>query len=252
MLWSGYHASLLLVIAGVVLLLVQAARILPRAIRPGPSGVPTEVRRVVSVGAAGLVATGWTLYAINGPPDLFVVLPFAALGFGAVAALLAAQPARAVRPVLAASFVVLLAAGVIESVTTRNNTLVTERADVRAVLGTQPPDARVLSIGAPEALALGERVNPSRYQLFDRHRMLKYLDDKYPGGVAGYRRRMVDLRPTFIALGVRGAWERPLLQYYRPIGDGTDWTWYISRSVGHQAIVRARLAHEHAMAGWSG
>jgi hypothetical protein len=252
MLWSGYHASLLLVVAGLVLLLVQAARILPQAIRSGSAGAPREVRRVVSIGAGALAASGWTLFAINGSPDLFVVLPFAALGFGAAAALLSAHPARFARAVIAASVAVLLVASVVESVTTRRNTLVTERADVRAVLGTQPSDARVLSIGAPEALAVGERVNPSRYQLFDRHRMLKYLDAEYPGGVAGYRRRMVALRPTFIALGVRGAWERPLLQYYRKIGAGTDWTWYISRSVGHQAILKARRAHDRAMSGWSG
>ena len=71
-LWDGYHWSLGVLVAGLVGLVVTAAVTRPRQ-------VP-----LLAVGAAAAVGTAWTVAVVNGAPDLFVLLPFGALGVAAV------------------------------------------------------------------------------------------------------------------------------------------------------------------------
>ena len=78
-LWHDYQASLLLVVAGLVALLVLAGRAAPYAVLPA-GAAPTVAWRLTAVGAGGLAGMVWTVCVVNGGPDLFVVLPFAALG----------------------------------------------------------------------------------------------------------------------------------------------------------------------------
>ena len=94
-LWHDYHSSLLLVVAGLLSLLVLAGRAVPSVVLPAEA--PSTVAwRLTVVGAGGLAAVVWTVCVVNGGPDLFVVLPFAALGAaGGLAALLSRLPLRA-------------------------------------------------------------------------------------------------------------------------------------------------------------
>jgi hypothetical protein len=136
-----------------------------------------------------------------------------------------------------------------ESVGTRNHDLVRERADIAAVLATQPSAAQVLSIDAPEVLAISQRDNRTRYQLFDAP-MDTYFDHTQPGGLASYAREIGRLRPAFVVVG-KGhhvPWLTPVLarDYWR-VGSGTDWTWYLSRTAGADALLRAREANASAM-----
>jgi hypothetical protein len=135
-------------------------------------------------------------------------------------------------------------------VQTRTYDLEQQRADIRAVLATQPAGATVLSVDAPQVLALAGRDNPTPYQLFSPA-MESYLDHTRPGGLRSYAAHVRRLRPTFIVIGTsyQGYWPyRVLEHHYWRIGRGTNWTWYLSRRAGVDALLRAREANASAMA----
>jgi len=234
LLWHPYGWSLLLVPLGVVGLFLLAVR----------------DRRLWPVTAGALAATGWSLAVLNGAPDLFVVLPFAALGVAG----LVVRGARRLTPRLRyAALVAVTVTGValagVESVATRSDLLVSEQADLSAVLATQPPDATVLSVDTPEVLALTGRDNPTPYQLFSPT-MERYLDQTLPGGMRGYAERMADLRATFVTVGrtYRGSWpDRVLAADYWRVGSGPGWTWYLNRAAGLPALRAARAANSAVM-----
>jgi hypothetical protein len=248
LLWDSYRWTLPLIAVGIVATCVLAARALPFARRPMASPV---ARRLVVAGAGALVGTVWTLMVVNGGPDLFVLLPFAALGIAGTLLLLVGRISRrgAVAALAALAAVAVLVAGV-ESVTTRDGRLVVQRADVAAVLGSQPGGATVVSIDAPEALALAGRSNPVPYQLFSAT-MTRYLAGTYPGGMRGFEATLRRLRPTFVVVGsdFHGSWPyRWLNRDYARVGGGASMVWYLRRSAGVAAIFRARAAHAAALA----
>lgn len=249
-LWSSYHLSLILLVLGLaaslVLTVVSIPGVLPSVVEPSP-----EARLLVVTGLAGAVATVWTVSVVNGGPDLFVLLPFAALGLtGSVVRLSRALPDRAGELLTAGIVVAGVALAVVTARVTTSDLLRQQRADVAAVLRTQPADATVMSLDAPQVLALARRTNPTSYQLFNGN-MIRYLDHDYPGGLRGYRHLIARTRPTFIVVGgqSRGAhWTEGFLarDYWR-IGNGASWSWYLSRAAGPAARDRAHAANQRVM-----
>ncbi|MGA8247004.1 MAG: hypothetical protein WB797_08870, partial [Nocardioides sp.] len=251
-LWTAYHGTLLVALAGVAALLVLAVRAVPFVRRSATTTSPLVAQRLVVMGAGAAAATSWTVAVVNGGPDLFVVLPFAALGVAGTVLLLATRVPRGLGVwVVVATVVAGVSVAGVESVQTRSYVLEQQRADIRAVLATQPADATVLSVDAPQVLALARRDNPTRYQLFSPS-MESYLDHTRPGGLRSYAAHVRQLRPTFIVVGTsyKGYWPyRVLTRHYWRIGRGTDWTWYLSRRAGVGALLSARDANAAAMAG---
>jgi hypothetical protein len=236
LLWHAYGPSLLLVPVGIIGLAVLAVR--------------DQDARICAAG--GLGATGWSLAVLNGAPDLFVVLPFAAVGVAGLALAVARHlPARTGYAVLVTAVVGAVVVGGIESVVTRSDKLDVQEADVAGVLATEPSAAGVLSIDSPELLALSGRSNPTPYQLFTPT-MQRYLHSALPGGMRGYAREVAALQPTFVAVGerFRGRWpDRLLTQDYRRVGRGPGWTWYLNRDVGAAAFDLARNANQAVVRG---
>jgi hypothetical protein len=254
LLWDGYHVSIVLVLGGLVAMLALAVRALPHARagrRPGAE-VDDLSRRVVVAGAGTLGGLSWTILVINGAPDLFMLLPSAALGVSGVLLLLTRRWSTQTRTrvLLTVAGLAVIVAGT-DSVLTRDETLVTERADVHAVLATQPRSAEVMSVDAPEVLALSRRRNPTSYQLFNR-RMRTHLEHAWPGGVDAFVAEMAQRRPTFVVVSLRihGGWLRPLLRHYHEVGTTMRWTWYLRTSAGPEALERARRANAAAMSGY--
>jgi hypothetical protein len=248
-LWHDYHSSLLLVVAGLVTLLVLAGRAAPYVVLPA-TAPSTVAWQLTAMGAGGLAGIVWTTCVVNGGPDLFVVLPFAALGAAGGLVLLAARiPLRAAVPAVALLVVACVGLASLEAVSSRKDTLVRQRADALAVLGTQPAGATIVSIDAPQVLAVSDRTSLWSYQLFDQ-RMDDFIDATQPGGTAGLADLLAREHPTFVVVNALSdsTWEaRTLADHYRRIGRGPGWIWYVSNDVGPAALAEARAANLAAM-----
>jgi hypothetical protein len=250
-LWQTYHLTLPLALAGLACLFVLAVYAVPFAL-PTSRLRLIPAQRLVTVGAGAAAGACWTTLVINGGPDLFVILPFCALGLaGGILLGVMRLPRLIGGRVLVAVVCASVAAATTISLSTRDNRLVLERADITAVLDTQPPSATILSIGVPEVLAIAQRTNPVPYQLFDT-RMRDYIDHEVPGGLVTLRERLQAAPPTFIVRSTSetGRWPNLLLhQDYWDVGSGMKWTWYLNKSAGVDALLRARAANARVMSG---
>lgn len=226
---TDYRASLVLVVAGWVLAVALGVAALRRARRTGVTAVD---RHLMILGAGGLVAGLWSCLAINGGADLFVVLPYAALGAGgAIATAAHSLPVATARRVSAVVVVLAVAAATAESVVTRDSRLTLERRDATTMAGQLPAGSSVLSINAPEVLVLLDRRNPTPWQLATSA-TAPFMDDHLDGGLAGYADRIARRRPELIAVGRHSEddWLVPVLERsYVRVGAGDHWAWYASR-----------------------
>ena len=193
---GGYGGSLWVILLGLVALPVLAAVAVPTAWRTREAGPVT----LVATGAASVAGVGWACIAFNGWPDLFELLPFAALGVGGlVAAVLRRLDVRAATAVAVTLAVVGTAFATVTSLTTKGSGLVRQRASVAAILHAGPRGATMLSLEAPEAMAIAHRRNPTSIQMFTNG-FAQYVDDTWPGGLKGYARWIEEQAPTYIVV----------------------------------------------------
>jgi hypothetical protein len=251
-LWIGYRFSLVVFAVGLVALLVLTAAHVGRLVPTRSRWLPDHARAVAvaTVGLAALTGSAWTLIAINGAPDLFELLPFAALGVcGAILALARWVSSRLVTAVVAAVASSAVALAAVESVGTVGFRLDQQRADIAAVLAAALRGASLFSINAPEVLAITGRTNPSHYQLFDGA-INAYIDHTWPGGLKGFSGCVTHLRPTLVAIssGYASAWpHRMLIHHYWRVGRGASWSWFLSRAASPRALAAVRAANLSVM-----
>jgi hypothetical protein len=137
----------------------------------------------------------------------------------------------------------LTTTAVYQSVTTRDDRLVAQRASVAAVLDQLPNDATITSIEAPQPLVLSRRTNPTRYQMFSGGLHL-YVDDNWQGGLKEFRRRLVDEPTTLIAIGdtMSRTWREGIEPQYQYVGRASEWLWYARTSLGEATLSSLRSA----------
>lgn len=234
----AYGLSLWVIAVGLVALLLRSLLVLwPGARKRDPATT------VLAAFAVGAVAGGfWNLKDYDAWPDLFPLLPFAAVGVGGLFSLVRARLAS--RPAFVGAVALsLLATGVAVhySVSTRDDTLERQRAAVAAVLGELPEDAAITSIEAPQPLVLSGRANPTRWQMF-RGGLQDYLEDTWPGGRDGFARRLVGQGPDLVSVGetVSLRWRRSLMPDYVYVGSAPQWDWYAKASLGPATIQALR------------
>ncbi len=237
---EAYGVTVWLMLAGVVaLVLVSLAAVVPSARRAFPA------LGVLPAMTAGLAAgLAWTYREYDAWPDLFPVLPFAAVGLGSAFAVvvhrLAPRPQWVVATGLVGTCVVL--AGVY-AVATRDHTLDDQREATAAVLAELPEDATITSIEAPQPLVLTGRTNPTRHQMF-RSGLQDYLDDTWPGGRSGFEADLVADGPDLVSVGETTSlrWRRSLMPDYVFVGRAPLWEWYARADLGEETIERLRDA----------
>ena len=239
-LFEGFGASLVLILAGLVAVIVVAALRCKEAFR---SREPGDLA-LVAIGAATVAGVVWSLFVLNGWADLVVLLPAAAVGVGAVAAEVQARvPERVGVPILVTWSIVCLVAGLLSSLENREHVLDQQRAEVDAMFAAVPPDATLMSIGGPQPLVLTNRTNPIRHQMFLTG-LQDYVDDTYPGGLQGVTDLIAEDEPTFVTVDHPDwyTWLAPTLEKeYVAVGTTPgDFTWYVHRSVGNETIEKLR------------
>ena len=240
---EAYGVTVWLLVGGAVALaLVTLAAVVPRARRALPALV------VLPAMTAGLLAgLWWITKEYDSWADLFPLLPFAALGLGAAAAVvvrrLPPRPRWAVAVVAAAA---CLALALTYSLTTRDDTLDLQREATDAVLAQLPEDATITSVEGPQPLVLSGRTNPTRYQMF-RSGLQDYMEDTWPGGFDGFKRDLVADGPDLVSTGetVSLTWRRALMPDYVFVGRAPQWEWYARADLGAETIARLREAADY-------
>ena len=237
---TAYGVSLWVLFAGLVALPLLSLGVLRKATRLANPWLP--VVAAFTVGAA--VGLAWNFKEYDAWPDLFPMLPFAAVGLGGVFHV--ATKRLPVRATLVAAVALSLVATVLaihHSVTSRGDRLETQRESVKAVLAQLPDDATITSVEAPQALVLDKRRNPTRHQMFSAGLQF-YIDDIWPGGLDGFRRDLVEDEPDMIVFGdpVSDRWRAAIEPEYVYVGSAPDWFWYARRSLGEEKLAELRKA----------
>ena len=249
---QGYGNSIWLIILGLAVqpvLSVLAVRPAWRTREPGPV---TEV--TLGVGWAAGVA--WSFVAFNGWPDLFPLLPMAALGIGGLAATVIHAvdrrvSLRVVEVFTAVISLVLIIWAVGMARETSGIGLREQRASVNAVLSHGPKNPTILSVQAPEVLVMAHMKNPTRIQMFTNG-FPKYVDDTWPGGIQGYGRWIAKKAPTYIVVEngfPKSSWLYDVLRKdYVLTAGAPHWRWWVNKSVPPEVrheIRRSNIRAKH-------
>jgi hypothetical protein len=244
-LFTGYGWSVWLLVGGLLALLVVAAVRLRRPDRDATGDVGVLA---VAAGALGVVL--WSMQSFEGWPDAFVALPYAACGVAGLVSLLLARLPRAAA---ASSTTVLVSAALVASAawatTDRDDGLLDQRRHTDEVLAVLDGDVDLLAVGNPEPLVLSGVRNPIRYQLFSGGTG-NYLEDTYPGGLAGLAGRIERLQPTVITVRQlpQHSWLEGVLKrgYKRVGGEQRGYNWFVStsRTTERQRALMRQAAHE--------
>lgn len=226
---QGYGISVWVLVVGLPALAILTFLAIYRERWRAPALIP-----VAAVGAASFVAIWWSFRDFNKWPDAFVLLPLAAIGVGGIAKeLFERVPTRAALSLSLVWTVFAVAVAVTFSTTHRDYDLRRQRDSVATMLAQLPGDASIQSIKAPQPLVLSGTTNPTRHQSFGRG-LHRYVDDTWPGGLAGFAEWIGREEPTTIALGGRRIprWlGKTLKREFVLEGHAEGWVWYVHRSV---------------------
>jgi hypothetical protein len=247
---EAYGVSLVFLVGGLAALAVLSIGVFSRRVRRDHPSVST----LAGYAVAALVGLAWNLREYDDWPDLFPLLPLAAIGIGGL--VLGATHRWSARSAViagAAWALAVTAIAVHDSATTRDYRLVEQRESVAAVLDRLPPDATITSLEAPQALVLTGRRNPTRHQMFSKG-LDDYLNDTWPGGIDGFRRDVVAAGPDLIVMRdpTTETWRASISPEYVYIGTAPDWFWFARATLGDETLSDLREAagfdpdHEYA------
>jgi hypothetical protein len=215
---------------------------------------------VLLVVVTGVLEVGYACYDFQGYPDVFPLMPYAALGFGgAVALVLQFRPSPMLNQVLTATAVVaatLLTVGsaVLFTRSDRNkNGLHNERAAACAVRVSLVPGTAMYAMGDPIPLALMHRRNPDRY-VYLGSGLDTWKVKHTKGGFAGWTQQVLDSRASVIVLDVwRGPYRLPMQQFLVQHGylHGYIGNWQVFVTPeAHARMVARHIKLQNASRGW--
>jgi hypothetical protein len=237
---SAYGITLWLLLGGLLFLVIRSLAVFSATARRGDPSLIV----VSALGLGAAVGFAWFFRDYDAWPDLFPLLPFAAVGVGGAFALLTRRLSERVAVVATVALCVAATVlGVNYAVTTRNDTLDAQRAAVDEVMKQLPDGARITSIEAPQPLVFTRQANHTRFQMF-RGGLQYYVDDHWPGGRVGFRRDLVKDAPDLVSIGdsVTNRWRAGIAPAYVWIGNAHSWGWYARASLGPKKIAALRDA----------
>jgi hypothetical protein len=235
----GFSGRLLWI--GIVLLLLAAllsvvvARTEWRAALVSPLVLLVVVTFVFE---AGYAASDFQSY-----PDVYPLLPYGAIGFGAAVALAVERLGRpqlrqaATAAVLATAVALTLASGIWFADSTANNSgLQNERASACAVKQALLPGTSLYSMGNPMPLVLLHRRNPDRY-VYLGSGLDAWKVKHTKGGFAGWTAQVAASHPSVVVVDTwRGPYKGPMERWLRSQG-------YVQGYIGLWEVYVSRAAH---------
>jgi hypothetical protein len=236
--WEGlevaYGASLWVLVIGLAALPLLSTALVRARNRRTRSSAPL----MLAFALAAAASLAWNMHEYDAWPDLFPVLPLAAVG---VAGLFREVALRAPGVLAVAVATALVASGTAialsYSLGHHDDRLLSQRRVVEAVLAELPRDVTIASVEAPQPLVLARKRNPTRHQMF-RSGLNVYIGDTWPGGMEGFRTWLVNRDSTLIALGipVSQTWHAVVEDRYVLVASAPDFELY-----GHRSLGRAKL-----------
>ena len=197
-----------------------------------------------TVGAAAGLA--WNLKEYDAWPDLFPMLPFAAVGLGGVFPV--ATKRLPVRAALAVAVALSLVATVAGHPPLGDQPRRPPRGPARIGEGGARAAARRrhdhLGRGAAGRSSWTSGRNPTRHQMFSAGLQF-YIDDIWPGGLDGFRRDLVEDRARHdrrSATRSPTGGERRSSRSTSTSAAAPDWFWYARRSLGEEKLAELRKA----------
>ena len=239
----GYGASTAILVGGLVALPVLAMGAHRRRDPTAPL--------LAGLGVGAVTGIAWMARDFDSWPDVYPVLPLAALGAGGTVAALARRLDHRVAIALTVTLsLVALGLALTFSVGQRDHRLDAQRRSVDAMLA-ELPFATIVSLQAPQPLVLSGRRNPTRHQMFSNG-LGDYVDDTWPGGLPAFQQEILDTRPDLVAIGTPGnrRWRRAMRADYQVVGSPPGWVWLARRSLGAEVLGRLsddqhRLLEDH-------
>ena len=221
------HYDAVLVWSGIVLLVVLAA-----------------LRRWWVVLGSFAAIAAFSALDFQGYPDVYPLLPYAALGVGGAVTI-----ARRLRPVAVAALVVLVAASWTQFA--GDGGLVAQRAEAADIQRLLEPGDRIYALGDPTALVLTGRRNPNRY-VFLASGVAAWDEAHTAGGFGGWMAGIRAADPAVIVLhGWRGTLERRVAAWlherYVPAWDG-GWRVFLRPDVAVRQTVVGRPSSRRTLA----
>ena len=188
-----------LLYGGLALLGAAVVLVLWRGRRRLGGALADPVVCVVAVSAVPLIA--FTLHDFQGYPDVYPLLPYAALGVGALAALARGRISRAVPVALLAGAAVL--AGFTWNVYANSGpdgiSLKVQESRAAAIQQILGPTGRLYAIGDPTSLVLTHRRNANRY-IYLGSGVLRWMLHRIPGRYRGWLAQIRALDPGVIVI----------------------------------------------------
>ncbi|UCC38807.1 MAG: hypothetical protein JSV96_13430 [Candidatus Aminicenantes bacterium] len=182
----------------------------------------------------------WSVLYFQSYPDFYVLLPYAAIGFGWLLylAIDALNGIEEIGAGLKKAFYLVLCIGLIGGAAivyrrASENGLVEQRQWAHQIKHKFEPDLRLVSIGAPEVLVLLHQTNPNPY-VYIVNGIDKRIDEKTQEGFNGWLEELERYDPSVIAFGqTRGRFKPKLLKWLETHFQETkigDWTLFIKNS----------------------
>jgi hypothetical protein len=208
--FEDYGLSGYVLVGGLVLFVVLGGRVAWR--HRHELHDPRSLSTFMALGPTCLVALAYINVDFQGGPDLFPLMPYAALGWGLAVQAIASgvSAARPVRLHVGATLAVVLAVAVLGyswvsfGADDDNGKLDEQRRDAAVLQRMAGPDGGVLALGNPAPLVLTHRTNPDRI-IFLSSGVAAWKVERTEGGLDGWKSEILQASPRVVVVHRTGS-----------------------------------------------
>ncbi len=221
----GYGTAFLPILVGFAMIVYL---LFSRTVRHGSLGNVLKGDALAPVLLTFPVVVLWSLLDFQWYPDLYVFLPYVAVGFGRFLDLVVRRAEGSEEPALpggmgrlltlglCAFLVVLAAVNALAGINDRlRSGFAAQKRATAQIEERFGRDARLVSIGVPQVLVLSHRSNPNPHAFIGAG-IDQYIHANTPGGFEGWLRELQEYDPDVIAFGkTKGVHKQELMSWLR-------------------------------------